>query len=254
MEPLVLSPADTTRGLLVLINGEHSLRQPEEEIRMELAEDTDLRLRRECARQLLLLLAACRGKRYLLPTDGYRSGERQQELYLDSLRDNGASYTERFVALPGVSEHQTGLAVDMAKKEPRIDPICPFFPDSGRCGVFRRMAPDFGFIERYPEGKEALTGRPHQPWHFRYVGAPHARLIADSGLTLEEYLRFLTGFGEGRPLLTPDGSDRIYHVPSQGEQTLIFPPEQGAFQVSGDNCGGFIVTVMERSFEHRSIS
>ena len=239
----MLKREDCARGPLILVSGEHPLRRKEAEFQRELTGTAGPLLERECAGQLALLIAACKGKRALLPVDGYRTREEQQNLYLGSLRDNGPTYTERFVALPDCSEHQTGLAVDMAKKEPRIDPICPFFPDSGRCGEFRRLAPDFGFIERYPAGKEAITGVAHEPWHFRYVGRPHARLITDSGLTLEEYRQFLTGFREGRPLHTPDGSAEIYYLEAEGDETPVELPVGREVRLSGDNCGGFIVTV-----------
>ena len=68
-----------------------------------------------------------------------------------------------------------------------MDFICPEFPYDGICGHFRALAPDYGFILRYTKEKEAITGISEEPWHFRYVGVPHARIITDRGLCLEEY-------------------------------------------------------------------
>ncbi len=114
--------------------------------------------------------------------------EEQTQIYEDSLRENGGEFTKKFVALPGCSEHQTGLAIDLGLCKEEIDFICPDFPYEGICQKFRQMAPDYGFVERYPAGKEKVTGIGHEPWHFRYVGRPHARIMTDRGLVLEEYL------------------------------------------------------------------
>ncbi|MCI8554221.1 MAG: M15 family metallopeptidase [Clostridiales bacterium] len=241
---VILTRADLAHGSLILINRKHPFRREEAAVQAELSREAGPLLNRECAAQLLRLIAACRGRRTLLPVDGYRTHDQQQTLYLGSLRSNGSAYTERYVALPDCSEHQTGLAADMAKREPRIDPICPFFPDSGRCGAFRRLAADYGFIERYPAGKESITGVAHEPWHFRYVGVPHAHMMADNDLTLEEYLQLLTGFREGRPLHTPDGSALIYYVEASEDETWLELPSSGRCRISGDNSGGFIVTIL----------
>ena len=105
--------------------------------------------------------------------------------------------TRKFVAYPGCSEHQTGLAIDLGANLPEIDFICPEFPDTGIFGKFREKAADFGFIERYPKGKEAVTGIGAEPWHFRYVGVPHAAVMKAGGLVLEEYAEERNAFGGG---------------------------------------------------------
>ena len=112
---------------------------------------------------------------------GYRPYSRQAEIYR-----NAADI--RYVAPPGVSEHQTGLAIDLGLTQPDIDFLRPYFPYEGICQRFRELAPAYGFIERYPAGKEHITGIAHEPWHFRYVGTPHSEIMAFKGLTLEEYL------------------------------------------------------------------
>lgn len=69
-----------------------------------------------------------------------------------------------------------------------VDFIRPDFPYEGISQRFRELAPAYGFIERYPAGKERVTGIAHEPWHFRYVGTSHAKSMARQGLCLEEYL------------------------------------------------------------------
>ena len=123
----------------------------------------------------------------IVPVSGFRSRAEQQAIWDSSLAEHGRAFTETYVARPGCSEHETGLAIDLAENRPDIDFLCPQFPDEGVCRLFRLAAPEFGFVLRYPAGKEHITGIGHEPWHFRYVGRPHAGEMALYGLTLEEY-------------------------------------------------------------------
>ncbi|MBR2937492.1 MAG: M15 family metallopeptidase, partial [Oscillospiraceae bacterium] len=84
----------------------------------------------------------------------------------------------RLVALPGTSGHQTGLAVDVGSTKEGHQ----WLANNGW---------KYGFILRYPEGKEEITGLDYEPWHFRYVGKELAKEIYDSGLCLEEYLEMM---------------------------------------------------------------
>lgn len=99
----------------------------------------------------------------------------------------------------------------------------------------------YGFVERYAAGKEKITGIGAEPWHFRYVGAPHAQLMEEHGLCLEEYAAFLA---EGPKLCTlPNGRNvRVSRLPCPGERVEVQVPE-GCCQISGDNQGGFILTL-----------
>ena len=134
------------------------------------------------------LLAAVDGAGTIIPVSGYRPQTEQQAIWDDTLAEHGSAFTETYVARPGCSEHQTGLAIDLGEDVPDLDFIRPSFPDSGACGAFRRAAARYGFLQRYCREKEALTGIAAEPWHFRYVGRPHARIMTDRGLVLEEYL------------------------------------------------------------------
>ena len=149
---------------------------------------SDVQLEAECAAALTELVEAsgCCGK--IIAVSGYRSHSEQCALWNCSMRDNGEEFTRKYVALPGCSEHETGLAIDLALDTGgEVDFIRPYFPYDGVCGRFRALAPEYGFIERYPSGREAVTGIAAEPWHFRYVGREAARYIASRGITLEEY-------------------------------------------------------------------
>ena len=102
---------------------------------------------------------------------------------------HGLEHTKKFVAVPGYSEHQTGLAVDFLLYENN-----EFYEDQKMKGhkvleVVRENAYKFGFIIRYPEGKESITGYGYEPWHLRYVDDVEiAKYIKENNLCLEEYL------------------------------------------------------------------
>ena len=231
------------RGDLILVNAQLPFAGPEEQDRVCL--DANVMLARRAAEPLRRLVRALGGWSVLAPVSGWRSQREQQEIYESSLRQNGRAFTEQFVALPGHSEHQTGLAIDLGQAGPDLDFICPDFPYCGICQEFRRRAVDYGFVERYRAGKESVTGIAHEPWHFRYVGRPHAAIMMQRDLVLEEYHSFLKNFPlGGNPLCWKEGKGvwEIVFVPLQGAQTCIPWGENGSWAVSGNNEDGFILT------------
>ena len=90
-----------------------------------------------------------------------------------------------------------------------------------------------------------MTGITNEPWHFRYVGRGHAAYMAENSLTLEEYIALLYKHGASSPLhFTADGvSYTVFYVPLVGDETQIELPQNADFSISGDNDGGFIVTL-----------
>ena len=119
---------------------------------------------------------------------GYRSYAYQEKIYNKLINDKGFNYAFRYIAPAGASEHQCGLAVD----------ICVYRDD--KCYIeheienfeeikwLHKNAHKYGFILRYPYGKEDITGYNYEPWHFRYVGNIASYLYYNN-LTLEEYLK-----------------------------------------------------------------
>lgn len=180
---------------------------------------------------------------------GWRSQWEQEQIYSESLLENGADFTAKYVALPGHSEHQTGLAVDLALSQPDIDFIRPYFPYTGVCGVFREMAGRYGFIERYQEGKANITGIAYEPWHFRYVGVPHAMIMEQMGDTLEEYHIRIRQYPYGRdPLQYDFGSSQIEvsYLPAEKGIVTFDIEDDTPYSVSGNNMDGFVITVWIR--------
>ena len=177
------------RGTLYLVNRAHPLAEESEAEALVPVDDSHSRIMLHQRARVMLeqLLTAVGGRAAIVPVSGYRPRSEQQAIWDDSLAEHGQKFTETYVARPGCSEHQTGLAIDLAENRPDIDFLCPQFPDEGVCRLFRLAAPEFGFVLRYPAGKEHITGIGHEPWHFRYVGRPHAGEMPLYGLPLEEY-------------------------------------------------------------------
>ena len=121
----------------------------------------------------------------------YRSIAAQQKIVDDFTRDKGEEYAKTYAAVPGYSEHHTGLALDLyftidGKDVYENDDLFQY-PDIWEA-IHARL-PEFGFILRFPEDKQDITGYAYEPWHIRYVDSPEtAKEITDKGLTLEEYL------------------------------------------------------------------
>lgn len=104
---------------------------------------------------------------------------------------------------------------------------------------------DYGFIVRYPQGKEMATGHEYCPWHLRYVGQPHAALMNEKGLCLEEYIEFLKNYTYGNALVYSfnDVEYEIYTSEAVGETVSTRVPISGNYTISGDNIGTYIITV-----------
>ena len=239
-------------GKLILVNAAHPIASAAPDDLCPLAAHPNIHLRKEAANALTQALNALAHENAIVPLSGYRSNTEQQRLYADSLRNNGPVFTRQFVALPGTSEHETGLAIDLALAQPSIDPICPSFPYTGICQLFRTLAPQYGFIERYPAGKETITGIAHEPWHFRYVGSPHAQLITLQGFCLEDYLHWLRRYTRERPLRTRQHhhSDAlIYFQPWEENNLTDIVTLPQPHTISGNNDDGFIITIWNDGYD-----
>lgn len=118
----------------------------------------------------------------------YRSFEYQDTLYNNYVNRDGKENADRYSARPGYSEHQTGLAFDIGEKGKEDLWLTEEFGETGAGKWLVENAHNYGFILRYPKGKEAITGYMYESWHFRYLGKDLASKVEESGVTLEEYL------------------------------------------------------------------
>lgn len=236
-----------TSGSLILVNAKHPYRGdtvPSDLVTV--GQVSGVLLERRAAALLERLMEDIHAWGQIAAVSAWRSEEEQRALWDGSLRDKGESFTRKFVAPPGCSEHQTGLAIDLGLRQEDIDFIRPDFPYEGICQAFRQKAAQYGFIQRYPSGKEHITGIAHEPWHFRYVGIPHAKIMETMAITLEEYLELLRQYSaQGKPFEFKSGAFK-FHISYLGLETQnAVLPETMDFIVSGDNEGGLIITSWE---------
>lgn len=124
---------------------------------------------------------------YLSVISSYRSYSYQKTLYENYVKRDGQAAADRYSARPGHSEHQSGLAFDFGGTN-QNHWLESSFADTAEGRWLAANAHKYGFILRYPKGKESITGYMFEPWHFRYVGSGEAPKIKASGKTLEEYL------------------------------------------------------------------
>ena len=110
----------------------------------------------------------------------YRTEDYQRSLYNNKVISTGKINADNYSARPGHSEHQTGLAVDISSTSGLFEYTAAF-------KWLQKHAHEYGYILRYPKGKEWITGYSYEPWHYRYVGTDAARIIYEEGITYEEY-------------------------------------------------------------------
>ena len=197
-----LDPEDASE-YLVLVNPDHPMTdhkyKPSDLTKVSfIKEGGSSRYMREYAAKAfdaMMTEAKANGCKGLIATSTYRSYEYQEDLfqyYVDRFKKKGYSEEEAIAltradtAYPGESEHHTGLAVDVHNMKDCL----PEFADTFEGKWLAENCWKFGFILRYPLGKEDITSYVFEPWHFRYVGRTHAKRIWDLGITLEEYLEF----------------------------------------------------------------
>ncbi len=122
------------------------------------------------------------GSGYAMPlVSGFRSYEYQKTVFKKWCDKDGEAVASTYSARPGHSEHQTGLAAD-------ITSIYQSYGNTKEGKWVAAHCHEYGFIVRYPLGKDDITGYMYEPWHLRYLGESTARLVHDSGLTLDEFL------------------------------------------------------------------
>ncbi|MFU2018892.1 D-alanyl-D-alanine carboxypeptidase [Peribacillus butanolivorans] len=122
----------------------------------------------------------------LLGVSAYRSHATQVALFDSYVKRDGYAKAITYSALPGTSEHETGLAIDVTGGNGKCA-AQDCFGGTKEAKWLQAHADDYGFIIRYPKGKESVTGYKYEPWHLRYVGKSIAQTIMSQGITLEEY-------------------------------------------------------------------
>ena len=170
---------------------------------------------------------------------GYRSKEEAEDLFNESVEENGLEHALMYVMKPGYSEHHTALGLDfhIVRSDISFD-----FAPTPPYDWFYENSQNYGFVLRYPEDKVDITDIAYESWHFRYLGIPNATAVYNEGLCLEEYIDFIkqyTADGEHYHVNAIDGNYEIYYCPG----TDVIVPIDKPYEISGNNIDGFIVTV-----------
>lgn len=182
--------------VLALINKQHALPEgyiPSDlvvpDVRFPFVEDSPKKQMRQVAAEALEKMFAVADTQSLdlFAQSGYRSYERQVALFATYVSNHGEEEANRFSARPGESEHQSGLTMDVTSPHVNYSLVTEF-GETEEGKWLEEHAAEYGFIIRYPKGKEDITGYQYEPWHLRYVGVKAATEIMDRGITLEEYL------------------------------------------------------------------
>ena len=121
----------------------------------------------------------------IIAVSAYRDYDYQENLFNNYVKEKGENYALKCSAKAGHSEHQTGLSVDVMGSNNDYDQ----FEKSKDFDWMKNNSYKYGFILRYPKGKEYITGFKYEPWHYRYVGKDIASIIYTEGITLEEYYK-----------------------------------------------------------------
>ncbi|HFK4544624.1 TPA: M15 family metallopeptidase [Streptococcus pyogenes] len=178
---------------LILVNRDHMT----EELSPELVDINGISVDKRIEQATSDFLAAAQAidpQEHLI--SGYRSVAYQAELYQSYIKKETANdptltqeaaeaLVQTYLQPPGASEHHTGLAIDIST----VDTLNASDPSVSK--AVQKIAPDYGFVLRFPEGKKTSTGVDYEDWHYRYVGKASARYMAQHNLTLEEYIAAL---------------------------------------------------------------
>ena len=182
---------------LVLVNKENPMHDaPETEpelVSVTNSLEADVNVETKTYAAYLTLKSALAEEDIFIDIDSAYRSEAEQQLLLEEFAEQyGEDYAKEYAAVPGYSEHHTGLALDLYLiidgADVYLNEDLVQYPEIWT-KIHAKLA-DHGFILRYPEGKEDITGYPFEPWHIRYIDDPAiAKEIMEKGLTLEEYLQ-----------------------------------------------------------------
>ena len=194
--------------------------------------------------QMLDAFYVATGHQDMIVISGYRTNAQQQELYDADLAETGEQTSTR-VALPGHSEHESGYALDFSLY---TDGVQYDYDGTGEYAWINENCAHYGYVLRYTEDKQDTTGIQAEPWHYRYVGQPHATYMMENNVCLEEYLTLLKNYTADEPLSITNWDGEIYQVyyvaaDASADSTYIMVPPNAKYTVSGNNSDGFIVTV-----------
>lgn len=191
--PSLLSEVNNPEEITMLVNKERSLSadfSPSDLTVPAVHNFGEPEIREEAAEALEEMFAAAEEEGLqIIALSGYRSYDRQEQIFENNVAEHGLEETLEFSARPGESEHQSGLAMDVSSPElaESEEYLSTKFADTSEGEWIAEHASEYGYIIRYEKGKEPITGYQFEPWHLRYVGQESAEYIDTYDLTLEEF-------------------------------------------------------------------
>ena len=185
------SSTDTSKGTLMIVNKYYKLDEsyvPDDLVDVESKYGANKQMSKVAYEAFIELFNDAQKQGYnLYIASPYRSYQYQTTLYNNYVKSDGKKNADTYSARPGYSEHQTGLAADvMARGNSSLNE----FENTKEFKWMKKNAYKYGFILRYPENKEYITGYIYEPWHYRYVGKEAAKTIYEKNLTYEEYYAY----------------------------------------------------------------
>lgn len=187
-----IAPQNNVDGTLFIVNRTYRISKDYVPETVKAQVKGSLRsMRPDAAAALEEMFAACKEESgvTLVSVSGYRSYGKQSRIYKNKLENVGGSKekADEYVARPGASEHQTGFAMDVGQKKSKAGLTASFGKTKGGKWVAENCW-RFGFILRYQEGWEDITGYNYEPWHVRYVGKEHAQAMHEADVPMETYM------------------------------------------------------------------
>lgn len=184
----------------------------------------------------------------MLIVDTYRTQEKQQSIYDKRVaalvkngmeKDEAKAKVEETVAIPGFSEHQIGLAMDIDLHDVEYEN----FEETDFAKWMDENSWKYGWVLRYPADKTEITDIAYESWHFRYVGICHAQYMYENDICLEEYIDLLHNDGKIE-IDSIDGKYEVIYAKADDDGNAeVNIPKGCDYTVSGDNIGGYIITV-----------
>lgn len=177
----------------------------------------------------------------LIAISGYRNSDYQSNLFQTEIaseqrrgqnRNSAYKRAAFLTAIPGTSEHQSGLAIDLSD----TNILSQDLKNTPSGKWLSQNCYKYGYILRYPEDKTNITKKEFEPWHFRYVGKPHAEYIMKNNITLEDYIWYLQTYNKIDITTNNNIHYTIHHTMDSKSQY------ENIINISGDNCGGYIIT------------
>ena len=243
-------------GTVILVNGSNEFVFPTDDFAPSMADtknsdyfvrDRSVCLRPEVTEMLNELMSeyrAVKSKKNIMIYNGYLDYNTQKSYYDRAVTNYGEDKASMMQSRPGFADAHTGLTIDMRIY---VNGEVSDFKGEDESSWIVENAYRYGFIQRFPEGKEVTTGLNASASKYRYVGIPHSVLIKNNELTLEEYSVRVKAYTyeTSHWYCEFEGSTyEVYYAPASSEaKTVIYVPSDKAYTISGNNIDGFIVTL-----------